>query len=68
MYTSKKCAACKEKGATIGCFDGDCTKSFHVPCARKPINYFKKGVIFWCPGHEEYYNKKGNFTSVSIFL
>ncbi|KAJ2959449.1 hypothetical protein NQZ79_g5096 [Umbelopsis isabellina] len=59
-----KCGACKEKGATIGCFDGDCNKSFHVPCARKPVNYFKKGVIFWCPGHEEYYNKKDTYVNV----
>ncbi|KAG2182854.1 hypothetical protein INT44_005835 [Umbelopsis vinacea] len=59
-----KCAACKEKGATIGCFDGDCNKSFHIPCTRKPINYFKKGVIFWCPGHEEYYNKKDTYVNI----
>ncbi|KAG2182150.1 hypothetical protein INT43_007077 [Umbelopsis isabellina] len=59
-----KCGACKEKGATIGCFDGDCNKSFHVPCARKPVNYFKKGVIFWCPGHEEYYNKKDTYVNI----
>lgn len=54
-----RCYACKEKGATIGCFDSRCTKSFHLPCSQKPVSYFKNGVIFWCSTHEAYYNKKG---------
>ncbi|KAG0245144.1 hypothetical protein BGX31_007855 [Mortierella sp. GBA43] len=47
-----KCTSCKEKGATIGCFDPKCGRSFHVPCTGKPKSYFEDGVIFWCPQHE----------------
>ncbi|KAF9366185.1 hypothetical protein BGX34_005534 [Mortierella sp. NVP85] len=47
-----KCASCKEKGATIGCFDPKCGRSFHVPCTGKPMSHFEDGVIFWCPQHE----------------
>ncbi|KAG0370922.1 hypothetical protein BGZ54_002733 [Gamsiella multidivaricata] len=41
-----------EKGATIGCFDPKCGRSFHVPCTNKPMSHFEDGVIFWCPQHE----------------
>ncbi|KAF9567079.1 hypothetical protein EC968_003513 [Mortierella alpina] len=47
-----KCTVCKEKGATIGCFDPKCGRSFHVPCTGKPMSHFEDGVIFWCPQHE----------------
>ncbi|KAI8603362.1 hypothetical protein EDD21DRAFT_369349 [Dissophora ornata] len=47
-----RCAVCKEKGATIGCFDPKCGRSFHVPCTGKPMSHFEDGVIFWCPQHE----------------
>ncbi|ORX49517.1 hypothetical protein DM01DRAFT_1409486 [Hesseltinella vesiculosa] len=59
-----RCTGCKEKGATIGCFESKCHKSFHLPCAQKPVNYFKNGVIFWCPTHEAYYNKIDTYVNV----
>ncbi|KAI8061150.1 hypothetical protein BC940DRAFT_336987 [Gongronella butleri] len=59
-----RCFACKEKGATIGCFETKCNKSFHLSCAQKPVNYFKNGVIFWCPTHEAYYNKIDTYVNV----
>ncbi|KAI8988488.1 hypothetical protein BDF20DRAFT_855924 [Mycotypha africana] len=59
-----RCYACKEKGATIGCFESKCTKSFHLPCAQKPISNFKNGVIFWCKSHEAYYNKKDTYVNI----
>ncbi|ORY92997.1 hypothetical protein BCR43DRAFT_496172 [Syncephalastrum racemosum] len=59
-----RCYVCKEKGATIGCFDARCTKSFHLPCAQKPVSYFQNGVIFWCPTHEAYYNKKDTYVNI----
>ncbi|KAI9306841.1 hypothetical protein BJ944DRAFT_238379 [Cunninghamella echinulata] len=59
-----RCFECKEKGATIGCFESKCNKSFHLPCAQKPVNYFKNGVIFWCPTHEAYYNKIDTYVNV----
>ncbi|KAF9921811.1 hypothetical protein FBU30_008125 [Linnemannia zychae] len=49
---SVKCTVCREKGATIGCFDPKCGRSFHVPCTNKPMSHFEDGVIFWCPQHE----------------
>ncbi|KAG0361255.1 hypothetical protein BG005_008806 [Podila minutissima] len=48
-----KCTLCKEKGATIGCFEPKCYRSFHVPCTGKPMSHFEDGVIFWCPQHEK---------------
>ncbi|KFH63937.1 hypothetical protein MVEG_09762 [Podila verticillata NRRL 6337] len=50
-----KCTLCKEKGATIGCFEPKCYRSFHVPCTGKPMSHFEDGVIFWCPQHEKAY-------------
>ncbi|KAJ3155768.1 hypothetical protein HDU86_004237 [Geranomyces michiganensis] len=47
-----KCAACKNKGATIGCFNDRCPRSYHVGCTNKPLSSFEQGVIFWCPLHE----------------
>ncbi|CAJ0747693.1 5493_t:CDS:10 [Entrophospora sp. SA101] len=60
---SMKCAKCKERGATIGCFDPKCAKSYHLACTEKPLSHFEMGVIFYCPTHEsryaqtEYYNE-----------
>ncbi|GAA5801238.1 hypothetical protein HPULCUR_006682 [Helicostylum pulchrum] len=59
-----RCHGCKEKGATIGCFESKCNKSFHLPCSQKPVSYFKSGVIFWCGIHEAYYNKKDTYVNV----
>ncbi|KAI8875798.1 hypothetical protein K501DRAFT_327341 [Backusella circina FSU 941] len=59
-----RCYGCKEKGATIGCFESKCSKSFHLPCSQKPASYFKNGVIFWCQTHEAYYNKKDTYVNI----
>ncbi|RCH85744.1 hypothetical protein CU098_000026, partial [Rhizopus stolonifer] len=59
-----RCHGCKEKGATIGCFESKCGKSYHLPCAQKPVSYFKSGVIFWCSVHEAYYNKKDTYVNI----
>ena len=29
-----KCGCCGNKGAALGCYDKNCRKSFHVPCAK----------------------------------
>ncbi|CAN0379673.1 unnamed protein product, partial [Phaeothamnion confervicola] len=29
-----KCSGCNQPGATIGCFNQKCRKSYHFPCAR----------------------------------
>ncbi|KAI8997788.1 hypothetical protein BDB01DRAFT_714441 [Pilobolus umbonatus] len=59
-----RCYSCKEKGATIGCFESKCSKSFHLPCSQKPVSYFKSGVIFWCSVHEAYYNKIDTYVNI----
>ncbi|KAI7896252.1 uncharacterized protein EV154DRAFT_411870 [Mucor mucedo] len=59
-----RCHGCKEKGATIGCFESKCNKSFHLPCSQKPVSYFQNGVIFWCGIHEAYYNKKDTYVNI----
>ncbi|KAJ2081933.1 hypothetical protein H4R24_001965 [Coemansia sp. RSA 988] len=46
-----KCAECKRRGATIGCFHDRCQKSFHVACAGMSTSFFESGRIFWCPKH-----------------
>lgn len=66
-FIFKRCHGCKEKGATIGCFESKCNKSFHLPCADKPVNYFRNGLIFFCPTHEAYYNKKGGMTCTIVY-
>ncbi|KAJ2160990.1 hypothetical protein GGF46_001849 [Coemansia sp. RSA 552] len=47
-----KCADCKRRGATIGCFHERCQKSYHVACTHKPRSLFENGHVFWCPKHE----------------
>ncbi|KAJ2848822.1 hypothetical protein IWW36_003056 [Coemansia brasiliensis] len=46
-----KCAICKRRGATVGCFHGRCQKSYHVVCTQKPKEFFEQGFTFWCPRH-----------------
>ncbi|KAJ1728514.1 hypothetical protein LPJ61_003996, partial [Coemansia biformis] len=46
-----KCAVCKRRGATVGCFYDRCQKSYHVACTRMPRSFFAEGRIFWCPKH-----------------
>ncbi|KAG9287994.1 hypothetical protein G9A89_017589 [Geosiphon pyriformis] len=54
---SMKCGKCKERGATIGCFEPKCNRSFHLACTGKPLSHFEIGVIFYCPSHEAIHNK-----------
>ncbi|CAG8480067.1 2332_t:CDS:10, partial [Dentiscutata erythropus] len=61
---SMKCGKCKERGATIGCFEPKCTKSFHLPCTDKPLSHFEMGVIFYCPIHESRYLKKEMYNEI----
>jgi hypothetical protein len=46
------CFACKEKGATVGCFKTSCDKSFHVRCTGMLEAEFERGMIFFCTKHE----------------
>ncbi|KAJ2517812.1 hypothetical protein GGI11_003050 [Coemansia sp. RSA 2049] len=46
-----KCAVCKRRGATVGCFHGRCQKSYHVACTGKPRSFFESGRMFWCSKH-----------------
>ncbi|KAJ2675361.1 hypothetical protein IWW42_001145 [Coemansia sp. RSA 1085] len=46
-----KCAICKRRGATVGCFHGRCQKSYHVMCTQKPKEFFEQGFTYWCPRH-----------------
>ncbi|KAJ1773946.1 hypothetical protein IW140_003187 [Coemansia sp. RSA 1813] len=46
-----KCAVCKKRGATVGCFHDRCQKSYHVACTGKPKSFFESGRMFWCPKH-----------------
>ncbi|CAG8500157.1 10011_t:CDS:10, partial [Diversispora eburnea] len=55
-----KCGKCRERGATIGCFEPKCAKSYHLPCTDKPLSHFEMGVIFYCPAHEARYIQKAD--------
>jgi len=51
-----KCATCRTKGATIGCFLPSCHRSFHVSCAEGTQWDFEaedQGKFFYCPAHRE---------------
>ncbi|KAI8929619.1 hypothetical protein BC831DRAFT_275831 [Entophlyctis helioformis] len=52
-----RCTACKGKGATIGCFDVKCMKSYHLACTGKPLSHFEQGILYWCPTHEAFLNR-----------
>jgi len=34
----QRCHKCGFKGATIGCMDFHCTKSFHLPCCGQNLS------------------------------
>ncbi|CAI2163962.1 8925_t:CDS:10 [Funneliformis geosporum] len=61
---SMKCGKCKERGATIGCFEPKCAKSYHLSCTDKPLSHFEMGVIFYCPTHEARYLQKELYNEV----
>jgi hypothetical protein len=46
-----KCAGCKEKGATVGCFATNCRRSYHLACTKRDIGLFNMGIVYWCPRH-----------------
>ncbi|PWA00245.1 hypothetical protein BB558_003706 [Smittium angustum] len=46
-----KCGSCGMRGATIGCFDSKCKKSFHVRCSGMPLSKFQLGYVYYCPKH-----------------
>lgn len=48
-----ECAKCKRLGATLGCFDLKCGKSFHIPCCGFKETILKQSGIFWCSVHNE---------------
>ncbi|ORX72700.1 hypothetical protein DL89DRAFT_81687 [Linderina pennispora] len=58
-----KCAGCKQRGASIGCFYERCQRSYHVACTDKPLEHFENGRLFWCRKHANgeraRYNKTG---------
>ena len=56
-----RCGGCRQRGATIGCFEPKCTKSYHVFCTQKTLDKFEDGLIFWCTTHEVKYNRIGIF-------
>lgn len=47
-----KCTECQERGATIGCFEPSCNRSYHIGCTRRPIEEFHGGGVFWCQKHQ----------------
>ncbi|KAJ1675381.1 hypothetical protein EV182_001383, partial [Spiromyces aspiralis] len=49
---SLRCTCCRQRGATIGCFETRCMRNYHLACTGKSISHFKKGIVFWCPQHE----------------
>ncbi|RKP13432.1 hypothetical protein BJ684DRAFT_16167 [Piptocephalis cylindrospora] len=47
-----KCTECHERGATIGCFEPSCNRSYHIGCTHRPIEEFHGGGVFWCQKHQ----------------
>ncbi|KAJ2868356.1 hypothetical protein GGH94_000196 [Coemansia aciculifera] len=46
-----KCAACRKRGASVGCFHERCQRSYHVPCTGMAPEQLARGMVFWCPKH-----------------
>lgn len=59
-----RCAGCKQRGATLGCFEPSCTKSYHVLCTSKPLKKLEEGLIFWCVTHEAKFNRVDDYEDV----
>lgn len=47
---SLKCSCCRRPGATVGCFEAKCERSYHASCTGK-LDELRNGAIFWCPLH-----------------
>ncbi|KAJ2086408.1 hypothetical protein GGI16_006611, partial [Coemansia sp. S142-1] len=46
-----KCAACRKRGASVGCFHERCQRSYHVACTRMTPAQLARGMVFWCAKH-----------------
>ncbi|KAJ2746554.1 hypothetical protein GGI20_001265 [Coemansia sp. BCRC 34301] len=46
-----KCAGCRKRGATVGCFHERCQRSYHVPCTGMTRAELSRGMLFWCSRH-----------------
>jgi hypothetical protein len=52
--SSIECFACRDAGASIGCSDEDCDRSYHFKCAEKTSWRFEReGKEFYCPDHRD---------------
>ncbi|MCL7051643.1 hypothetical protein MKW94_025247 [Papaver nudicaule] len=48
-----KCSCCGLKGASLGCYENSCRKSFHVPCAKMvpQCRWDAENFVMLCPIH-----------------
>ncbi|XP_058098715.1 protein BREAST CANCER SUSCEPTIBILITY 1 homolog [Magnolia sinica] len=48
-----KCSCCGIKGASLGCYEKSCRKSFHVPCAKltRECRWDTENFVMLCPLH-----------------
>ncbi|KAJ8627253.1 hypothetical protein MRB53_020560 [Persea americana] len=48
-----KCSCCGVKGASLGCYEKSCRKSFHVPCAKlvPECRWDPENFVILCPLH-----------------
>ena len=63
-----KCAsdACgKARGATLGCKNSSCNKSYHLPCTGIPVEFFINGGSFYCPNHRDSDEAKADNANIS---
>ncbi|CAH1773145.1 unnamed protein product [Owenia fusiformis] len=64
---SVECAACKRKGATVGCFKMRCTNMYHVGCAQKVNCTFFKDKTILCPLHASKLHADEELPNLSVF-
>ncbi|XP_038881125.1 protein BREAST CANCER SUSCEPTIBILITY 1 homolog [Benincasa hispida] len=50
-----KCGCCGNKGAALGCYEKNCRKSFHVPCAKlmPQCQWDTENFVMLCPLHPD---------------
>ncbi|XP_023543621.1 protein BREAST CANCER SUSCEPTIBILITY 1 homolog isoform X1 [Cucurbita pepo subsp. pepo] len=50
-----KCGCCGNKGAALGCYEKNCRKSFHVPCAKlmPQCRWDTENFVMLCPLHPD---------------
>ncbi|KAI3958758.1 hypothetical protein MKX01_023434 [Papaver californicum] len=51
-----KCCCCGIKGASLGCYENSCRKSFHVPCAKMvpQCRWDTENFVVLCPIHSSF--------------